>query len=113
MRNKKHILTLRNKKKKSVNDFPHFRKYYKSGHPALIVGEDKTHDDEEWQFRKVMHSPKDGRHNNEMVFPNPNINDSEPMYIVKRVRHDSKRNFSSWKYPWRYSKHKKSNAPRK
>ena len=51
-----------------------------------------------------MHNDKDGRHLNEKVFPNPNKRDKEPMYIAKRIRHDKKDNFSSWKYPWIYGK---------
>ena len=82
-------------------EYPHFRHYRKSGHPALITGE---HSNSEYKYRKVMHSEKDGRHFNETVRPNPNRNDSRPMYITKRVRHDKKKNFSNWKYPWKYPK---------
>ena len=49
-----------------------------------------------------MHREKDGKRNNEMVYPNPNKNDPEPMYIGKRKRHDKKKYFGnrlSWKYP--------------
>lgn len=88
--------------KKSKEKFPHFRKYYKSGHPALIVGEDNNTGNEKWKFRKVMHNERDGRHLNELKSPNPNKKDPLPMYIGKRVRMDNKKHFSSWKYPWRY-----------
>ena len=91
-------------KKKKSKEFPHFRKYYKSGHPALIVGEEKGPKKEMWKYRKVMHGEKDGRHLNESVSPNPNRKDPNPMHIAKRVRKDEKRNFSSWKYPWKYKK---------
>ena len=90
---------------KSVKEsFPHFRRYKVSNHPALIVEE---HSADEYAYRKVTHSEKEGRHLNEKVDPNPNPRDSEPMYIVKRVRHDKKKNFSSWKYPWSYPGQKK------
>ena len=79
--------------------FPHFRKYLKANHPALIVGEKS---DTEYNYRKVMHSDRDGRHLNESVKPNPNPKDKKPMHIAKRVRHDEKTNFSKWKYPWEY-----------
>lgn len=83
--------------------FPHFRLYTKSNHPALIVGEKSS---EEYNYRKVTHSERDGRHLNERVYPNPNTKDKRPMFIVKRVRHDKKINFSKWKYPWQYKKKK-------
>ncbi len=80
--------------------YPHFRYYKRSGHPALIVGE---HSPKEYKYRKVMHSSKDGKRNNERVYPNPDKRDKEPMYIAKRVRHDEKNAFEahalSWKYP--------------
>ena len=78
--------------------FPHFRYYKKSGHPALIVGEQPV---EEYKFRKVMHSEKDGKRNNEKIFPNPDKTDKRPMYIGKRVRHDKKKFFGA-KLPWKY-----------
>lgn len=86
-------------KELEADNYPHFRKYLKSNHPALITSE---WSDTEYNYRKVTHSERDGRHLNEKVYPNPNINDSQPMYIVKRNRHDKKSNFSTWKYPWRY-----------
>ena len=80
-------------------EYPHFRYYKKANHPALITGE---HSNSEYKYRKVMHSEKDGKRNNEKVYPNPNSNDSRSMYIAKRMRHDKKKNFSNWKYPWKY-----------
>ncbi len=107
-RNKKHNLRkyFINNTVKNKEQFPHFRQYFKSKHPALIVGEqfDKVKKIEEWKYRKVMHGEKDGRHHNETIIPNPDPTDSEPMNIARRVRHDSKQNFSSWKYPWKYPK---------
>lgn len=85
--------------------YPHFRYYRKSGHPALIVGEQKSEKNiEEYRYRKVMHSEKDGRHLNEKVYPNPNLKDKEPMYIAHRVRHDDKENFANTPLPWKYKK---------
>lgn len=86
-------------KSTGVEKFPHFRKYLKTNHPALIVGEKS---DDEYNFRKVMHPEKEGRHLNEKVIPNPDPADPKPMHIAKRVRHDQKDNFSTWKYPWKY-----------
>ena len=84
--------------------FPHFRYYKKSKHPALIIDEipAEKKEDEEYRYRKVTHSERDGRHINEKVDPNPNKSDNRPMYIVKRKRHDKKSHFSSWKYDWEF-----------
>ncbi len=84
--------------------YPHFRYYKKSKHPALIVGEQKTRQkDEEYKYRKVMHNRKDGDRTNEVIYPNPDPKDPDPMCIGKRVRHDLKENFEPkpllWKYP--------------
>lgn len=79
--------------------FPHFRKHKKTNHPALVVGEAEP---DEYKYRKVMHSERDGRHLNEKVEPNPDPTDNRPMYIAKRVRHDKKKYFGK-KYPWKYS----------
>ena len=92
--------------------FPHFRYHKKTQHPALVVGEQKGKktdrqgkecETDEYKYRKVMHSDRDGRHLNEKITPNPNPQDPEPMYIGKRVRHDEKKNFGE-KYPWKYPK---------
>lgn len=83
--------------------YPHFRYYLKSRHPALIIGEQPI---DEYQYRKVMHAEKDGRHLNEKIEPNPNPKDTRPMYIAKRVRHDKKANFESLPLPWKYLKNK-------
>ena len=84
--------------------FPHFRKYRKSGHPALIVGEQTTDKKEEYRYRKVTHSEYENRHLNEKVYPNPNPSDPEPMYIGKRTRHDEKKHFDPKPLPWKYPK---------
>ncbi len=85
---------------KHVNaSYPHFRYYKKSKHPALIVGEQPV---EEYRYRKVMHSERDGNRLNERVSPNPNPSDPKPMYIGKRVRHDKKSEFEDKPLPWKY-----------
>lgn len=74
----------------------------------MIVGEQNSQEKgEEWKYRKVTHSDKDGRHLNDKIEPNPNKKDPQPMYVGKRVRHDSKNNFSKWKYDWEISDNKK------
>ena len=88
------------KKRQPVKEtFPHFRYYKKSGHPAMITGE---HSEKEYKYRKVTHSEIEGGRKNEKVDPNPDPKDKKPMYIAKRVRHDEKKHFSTWKYPWKY-----------
>lgn len=93
--------------------YPHFRNYRKSGHPALIVGEQKgkktdkqgnERETEEYRYRKVMHGETEGGRTNETVTPNPNPNDPKPMRIAKRVRHDEKKNFGNKPLPWKYPK---------
>lgn len=85
--------------------YPHFRYYRKSKHPALIVGEQTTeNNEEEYRYRKVTHSERDGRHINEKLDPNPNPSDPKPMYIAKRIRHDDKDNFEPRPLPWKYPK---------
>ena len=94
---------------KKKDTFPHFRRYKKSNHPALITSE-RT--EKEYNYRKVMHSEKDGRHLNEKVYPNPDKRDKKPMYISKRVKHDKKVYFSKSKLQWKYPKgNKKKVAP--
>lgn len=89
-------------KKHIPEQYPHFRYYMKSKHPALIIGEQPI---DEYRFRKVTHSEKEAGFKNEKVYPNPNPQDKKPMYIGKRVRHDKKINFGK-KYPWVYKKKK-------
>lgn len=89
---------------KECETYPHFRYYKKSKHPALITGEYSL---EEYKYRKVMHSGKDGGRNNECVYPNPDPKDKDPMFIGRRTRHDLKGSFESWKLPWKYPKKKK------
>jgi hypothetical protein len=81
--------------------YPHFRKYKKSGHPAMITSE---YSKNEWNYKKVMHGSHDGRHLNDTIDPNPNPLDKKPMNVAKRVRHDQKNNFSTWRYNWKIRK---------
>ena len=81
--------------------YPHFRYYKKSKHPSLIVGE---YNSDEYVYRKVMHSPKDGKRTNEEIIPNPNKTDPKPMYIGKRKRHDKMNAFEDHPLPWKYPK---------
>ena len=94
--------------KRTEAPYPHFRYYRKSKHPALIVGEQTANKNnktvEEYRYRKVTHSQIEGGRNNDMVYPNPNPKDTEPMYITKRVRHDEKDNFENKPLPWKYPK---------
>ena len=98
------------KKKKSGTSkrveapYPHFRYFKKSQHPALIVGEQKTEQKEEYRYRKVMHGDRDGRHLNEEIYPNPDPKDPDPMHIARRVRHEEKKHFNDTPLPWKYPK---------
>ena len=99
-----------NKNKKSSTNtrktkeiFPHFRHYKKSGHPALILSEDTK---DKYKFRRVTSSEYSGHHRNECINPNPDSRRKTPMYIVKQRQSDYKKNFSSWKYPWKFPKKK-------
>lgn len=76
-------------------EFPHFRYYLKSGHPVYIVGETDT----EYLYHKVMTGPKDGRHKNYTVTPNPDKTRKEPMHIGHRMRRDKKKYFAKSKLP--------------
>ena len=102
---KSYAIRAQNNKKKNNNrvdaPYPHFRYYKKSRHPALIVGEQPV---EEYQYRKVMHGEKDGSRQNEMIYPNPNPADPNPMGISRRVRHDKKEYFEDKPLPWKYPK---------
>lgn len=99
-------------KRRIEAEYPHFRYYKKSKHPALIVGEQKGSKQttqgvkqiDEYKYRKVMHSETDGNRKNEKIYPNPNPKDDKPMYIGKRVRHDEKENFEECPLPWKYPK---------
>ena len=81
----------------AAETYPHFRHYLKSNHPALIVGELEP---DEYKYHKVTHSEREGRHLNQKVYPNPDPKDSNPMYIVKRQRHDKKKHFGK-RLPWK------------
>lgn len=74
------------KNKNSAEEFPHFRRYNKSGHPALITDEF----DDYYKFRRVTSSEFSGHHRNEKVDPNPDKRRDTPMYIVKQRQRDKK-----------------------
>ena len=63
-----------------------------------------TYEIDEYRYRKVMHGEKEGGRTNEILFPNPDPNDPDPMCIAKRVRHDEKDNFENKPLSWRYPK---------
>lgn len=86
------------KQKRKNEEYPHFRKYFKSNHPALILSDQK----DDYEFRRVTSSEFSGHHRNEKVEPNPDRTRKTPMYIVKQRQRDKKKRFSSWKYPWKY-----------
>ena len=104
MRKKVKKIARKNKKPshtgKVKETFPHFRKYFKSNHPALILKEEG----EDYHFRRVTSSEYSGHHKNEKVEPNPDKTRTTPMYIVKNKQKDKKKRFSPWKYPWKYKK---------
>ena len=86
---------------KAKDNYPHFRHYKKSGHPALILSEET---EEKYKFRRVTSSEFSGHHRNERIEPNPDKRRKTPMYIVKQRQSDYKKNFSTWKYPWELPK---------
>ena len=84
-------------------EFPHFRKYKRSNHPALIVGSATIKkNDDGFLYRKTSHSPGVSKRSSEKVSPNPNPKDPNPMYIEKRKRADYRHKFGeklNWKLP--------------
>lgn len=87
-------------KKKNEKKYPHFRFYFVSQHPALIIDEEGK----QYIFRRVTSSEFSGHHKNEKVSPNPDKRRDTPMYIVKKHDKDDKGRFSKWKYSWEYKK---------
>lgn len=67
----------------------HFRIYYKSNHPAYIVGEEKKY----YYFHRVTSSSKSGHHSNWKIDPNPDPSKHTPMYIIKAEQKDQKKRF--------------------
>ena len=67
----------------------HFRIYLRSNHPAYIIGEDGDC----YLFHRVTSSPKNGRHLNWMISPNPDTKRKTPMFIVKKKQRDKKKRF--------------------
>lgn len=67
----------------------HFRVYFKSKHPAYIVGEEGEY----YIFHRVTSSSKSGHHSNLKIDPNPDPSRTTPMYIVKTRQKDKKKRF--------------------
>ena len=89
--------------------FPHFRRYKKSNHPALIVAEAKKDKEKDsYLYRKTSHSPKLTTRSYDKISPNPNPKDDRPMFIEKRKRVDYKKNFGP-KLLWKTDKIKNKN----
>jgi hypothetical protein len=85
--------------------YPHFRNYKVSKHPALILDEFRDKEDKErYHYRDVTHEAKHENSKNEIVKPNPNPKDKNPMYIQKRVRNDVIYNFDNYPLKWKYPK---------
>ncbi len=86
-----------------MSEFPHFRKYKRSNHPALIIGLAKIKKEADgFLYRKTSHSPGVSKKKCDKIDPNPNPNDNRPMYIEKRKRADFKFRFGeklNWKFP--------------
>lgn len=84
--------------------YPHFRKYRKSGHPALLIGED-INNSNRVVYRRTSHEHNFGKGKAyDTVSPNPKPYDPRPMYIEKKKRVDEKKNFASRPYPWKFKK---------
>ncbi len=72
----------------------HFRIYFKTNHPAYIVGED----DENFIFHRVTHSKTSGGKKNWEVNRNPLLKGGDgPIYIVKAEQKEKKKRFSPFK----------------
>ena len=74
----------------------HFRHYFKSGHPAYIVGEDKN----SYDFHRVTSSSRNGHHSNWKVDPNPDRSRGKPMYIIHQEETDGKVYFGRKPLPY-------------
>ena len=81
--------------------YPHFRKYKKSRHPALLVGEDRKNRNVVI-FHRTSHESSVARKKGFFVIsPNPKPGDSRPMYVEKKKRADEKKFFSPRPYTWK------------
>lgn len=86
--------------------YPHFRRYKRSKHPALILSSaKKTTNNDSYLYRKTSHSPKLTSRGYEKVYPNPNPKDPNPMYIENKKRVDYKNQFGP-DLGWKYKKNK-------
>ena len=89
------------KNKKGKEEFPHFRYYIKSKHPALITNE--SIDKKQYEFHGITSYPYDGKHRNIKVIPNPDTTKKSAMYIKRRKKYDDKKMFKN-KYEWKVPK---------
>lgn len=74
----------------------HFRKYYKSGHAALIVGEDNLGEDGYYVFLNVTKNPPTGYAYYETNRP-ISINEEKKSNIRLYLQKGKKKRFSKWK----------------
>ena len=87
-----------------MSEFPHFRIYKRSKHPALILNHaTKDREDDSFLYRKTSHSKGLTKGGFTTVSPNPNPKDKNPMYIENKKRVDYKIKFSK-KLPWKFPK---------
>lgn len=75
----------------------HFRKYRKSNHPSLIVGDDGR----EYDFIGLTHSPRSGGRKCHELSRNPDPKDVRKSYLRRELRSDSHRSFKKPLSGWR------------
>ncbi len=89
-----------------MGEFPHFRMYRKSKHPAMIVGDATINKDKDgYLYKKTSHSTGLTKRGFDVLSPNPDPKDDRPMFVEKRKRKDYKFKFGP-KLPWRKPKSK-------
>lgn len=86
-----------------TSEYPHFRNYKKSQHPALILELTKHNKTKlpVYAYRDVTHSMVKSY---DEIVPNPDPTDPKPMRINRRIRFDVPDNFSNKPLPWKYPK---------
>ena len=80
----------------------HVRKYYKSGHGALIVGENGVANDDDYLFLNITKHPPNGYSYLETEKP-INFGESKS-YIRLYIQRGNKKRFSKWKMKYEFSK---------
>ncbi|MCI1245267.1 MAG: hypothetical protein LKG11_04935 [Bacilli bacterium] len=78
----------------------HFRKYRKSNHPSLIVGDDGR----AYDFIGLTHSPYSGGHKCHELSSNPDPRDPRKSYLRRELRSDSHHSFRKPIPGWRLGK---------